>query len=78
MMIRIRSVIQVFALRFDTDEEFKKVHLQIVEALTDDTNTKGVHYEKGEISQMFPALMLKNSVIEIDKDENKELSVHIF
>ena len=78
MIIRIRSSVQVFALTFENDEEFKKIHHQIVEALTDSNNTKGVNYEKDGIVRMFPALLLKNSIIEIDKDSETDVSVIVF
>lgn len=71
MVIKIISSLKEFTLSFENEEEFVKIHEQILEALTDDSNTKGVFYEKESTSQFFPALFLKNTVIEIDKGEKK-------
>lgn len=74
MVIKIISSFKEFSLNFSNEEDFIKIHEQITEALTDDSNTKGAFYEKDKSSQFFPALLLKNSVIEIDKGESSVTS----
>lgn len=71
MVIKIISSFKEFTLSFENEEEFVKIHEQILEALTDDSNIKGVYYEQENSSQFFPALFLKNAVIEIDKGDRK-------
>lgn len=65
MTIRIISSFKEFTLNFENEEDFKKVHKQILEALTDDANIKGLFYEEEAGSKFFPGLFLKHSVIEI-------------
>jgi len=55
--------------------KFIKIHEQILEALTDDSNTKGVYYEHENTSKFFPALFLKSTVVEIDKGDNKVMPI---
>lgn len=73
MKIKIINGTQEFNLYFDSKEDLQKVHAQIVEALTDSSNTKGARYTRDGDSKLFPSLFLKNSVIEIDEitEENK-------
>jgi len=71
MTIKIISSFKEFSLSFVNEEDFKKIHEQILEALTDDSNTKGVFYEQENSSKFFPALFLKSSVIEIEKGDSK-------
>ncbi|WP_312079489.1 hypothetical protein [Chryseobacterium sp.] len=67
MTIKIISSFKEFILEFKNEEDFTKVHEQILEAVTDDANVKGVFYEDDGKSNFFPALFLKQSVIEIVK-----------
>lgn len=75
MTIKIISSFKEFTLSFESEEAFIKIHEQVLEALTDDSNTKGVFYEQNTSSQFFPALFLKSSVIEIDKGDKKDAVV---
>lgn len=70
MVIKIISSFKEFTLSFESEADFKEKHEQIVEALTDESNTKGVYYEQEKSSSFFPALFLKNAVIEIQKTTN--------
>ncbi|GEM_PF-6985807 len=71
MVIKIISSFREFILSFENEDDFKKIHEQILETLTDDSNTKGVYYEQEEFSQFFPALFLKSSVIQIERSDRK-------
>ena len=65
MKIEIKTPIEKTTLEFDNEEYFKKIHAEIIEAITDDLNIKGVYYEKEGSGTMFPALLLKNSLITV-------------
>lgn len=65
MKIEIKTPIEKTTLEFENEEYFKKIHAEITEALTDDLNVKGVYYEKEGSGTMFPALLLKNSIITV-------------
>lgn len=65
MKIEIKTPIEKTTLEFENAEYFKKIHEEITEALTDDLNVKGVYYEKDGSGTMFPALLLKNSIITV-------------
>jgi len=75
MVIKIISSFKEFILNFESEVEFIKIHEQILEALTDDSNTKGVYYEHENTSKFFPALFLKSTVVEIDKGDNKVMPI---
>jgi len=77
MVIKIINSFKEFSLTFESEEDFIKIHEQILEALTDDSNTKGVFYEQDSSSKFFPALFLKNSIIEIEKGDGKVTPVII-
>lgn len=63
MKIEIKTPIEKTTLEFENEEYFKKIHAEIIEAITDDLNIKGVYFEKDGSGTMFPALLLKNSII---------------
>jgi hypothetical protein len=65
MKIEIKTPIEKVTLEFDSPEYFKKIHEEITEAITDELNIKGVYYEKEDSGTMFPALLLKNSIITV-------------
>lgn len=65
MKIEIKTPIEKTTLEFDNEEYFKKIHAEIIEAITDDLNIKGVYYEREGSGTMFPALLLKNSLITV-------------
>lgn len=65
MKIEIKTPIEKTTLEFDNEEYFKKIHAEIIEAITDDLNVKGVYYEREGSGTMFPALLLKNSLITV-------------
>ncbi|WP_294203801.1 MULTISPECIES: hypothetical protein [Chryseobacterium] len=65
MKIEIKTPIEKVTLEFDNEEYFKKIHMEITEALTDDLNIKGIYFEKDGSGTMFPALLLKNSIITV-------------
>ena len=75
MVIKIISSFKEFILSFESEAEFIKIHEQLLEALTDDSNTKGVYFEHDNTSKFFPALFLKSAVVEIDKGDNKVTSI---
>ncbi len=75
MKIEIKAPAEKFTLEFEDEETFKKIHNEITEALIDDMNIRGVFYDKGDISMMFPALLLKNSVIIIHKETSVSTSL---
>jgi len=68
MKIEIKTLIEKITLEFDNEEYFRKIHAEITEALLDDLNVKGMYYEKGNSGIMLPALLLKNSIISIQKE----------
>ncbi|KQM41681.1 hypothetical protein [Chryseobacterium sp. Leaf201] len=70
MKIEIKTLIEKITLEFDNEEYFRKIHAEITEALLDDLNVKGVYYEKGNSGIMLPALLLKNSIISIQKESD--------
>lgn len=65
MKIEIKTPIEKTTLEFDNEEYFKKIHAEIIEAITDDLNIKGVYYEREGSGTMFPSLLLKNSLITV-------------
>ncbi|WP_294216777.1 hypothetical protein [uncultured Chryseobacterium sp.] len=75
MKIEIKTPAEKFTLEFENEEAFRKIHDEITEALTDDMNVRGVFYDKGDISMMFPALLLKNSIITIYKETSADPSL---
>ncbi len=74
MKIEIKTPIEKTTLEFDNEEYFKKIHAEIIEAITDDLNIKGVYYEKEGSGTMFPALLLKNSLITVHKASDSSSS----
>lgn len=78
MFIRIKTSFHDFTLNFNTIEELKKIYLAITDALVDSTNKKGVVYISGEMIQLFPGSLLKNSVIEVNgllEDEKNNIII---
>lgn len=67
MKIEIKTLIEKITLEFEDEEYFRKIHSEITEALLDDLNIKGVFYENDGSGLMLPALLLKNSIISIQK-----------
>ncbi len=67
MKIEIKTPIEKITLEFGDEEYFRKIHSEITEALLDDLNVKGVFYEKDGVGLMLPALLLKNSIISLQK-----------
>lgn len=70
MKIEIKTLIEKITLEFDNEEYFRKIHAEITEALLDDLNVKGMYYEKGNSGIMLPALLLKNSIISVQKESD--------
>lgn len=65
MNIIIRTSIKEFILDFDNKEKLLEFYDEIKVLLMDPTNTTCVKYQQGEFIQLFPAMLIKNSVIEI-------------
>lgn len=74
MKIRIQNTTLTQILSFDDEKEFKKIQLQITQALLDKENSQTVIFNQNKIVKIFPSLFLKNSVIEfIEVDGNDDL-----
>lgn len=74
MKIRIQNTTLTQILSFDDEKEFKKIQLQITQALLDKENSQTVIFNQNRIVKIFPSLFLKNSVIEfIEVDGNDDL-----
>lgn len=74
MKIKIQNTAIKEILSFNDDKEFKKIQLQISQALLDKENTQTVVFNKDEQIKVFPSLLLKNSMIEfIGVEDNSDL-----
>lgn len=74
MKIRIQNTTLKQILSFDDEKEFKKIQLQITQALMDKENIQTVIFNQNEIIKIFPSLFLKNCVIEfMGVDGNDDL-----
>lgn len=51
------------------ERRFQKIHERVLEALTNDSDTKGMYFDQENSSQFFPVLLLKSSVIQIERGD---------
>lgn len=69
MTITISTPSEKKILSFDSVEELDTFNQKIKSALIDEKNTMIATYAKDNINYVFPAQVLKNSLIEIKYDE---------
>lgn len=73
MYITIKTGQEYKTCKFNTIEELCDFRDQIVAALEDPTNTKKAEYVSTEDKYLlFPALLLKNSLIEVNQSESAQ------
>lgn len=76
MKIRIVTPVKTYLLAPEDEENFEKLKSLLMEGISDRDNRQSIFWNQNNITYVFPALLLKSSVIEIlNSDEQDEIRI---
>lgn len=72
MKIRITTAFKTYLLKSEDEVSFERLKKLLMEGVTDEHNRQAIYWNQDNKTYVFPALLLKNSVIEILNSEEED------